>query len=107
MNSSTQPRIKTIEILFEDNYFIVVNKPNNFLIHESHYARNIKETTLLDFLNQQLGYPVYPAHRLDRKTSGIILLLKDKQYVQQFQSLFINKEKDVFHIKHTIRCASL
>ena len=53
---------------------------------------NIRETTLLQFLEQQLGYPVYPAHRLDRKTSGVILLLKDKQYVQQFQELFTHKE---------------
>jgi tRNA pseudouridine65 synthase len=88
MNTSTQPYIIAIDIIYEDDYMIVVNKPNNFLIHESHYARNIREVTLLEFLEQQLGYPVYPAHRLDRKTSGIILLLKDKQYVSQFQELF-------------------
>ncbi len=92
MNTSTQPNIETIEILFEDDYMVVVNKPNNFIIHESHYSRNIRETTLLQFLAQQLGYPVYPAHRLDRKTSGVIMLLKDKQHVQQFQALFTNKE---------------
>ena len=92
MNTSKQPDIESIEILFEDEYLIVVNKPNNFIIHESHYSRNIRETTLLQFLAQQLGYPVYPAHRLDRKTSGVILLLKDKQYIQQFQELFTHKE---------------
>lgn len=88
MNTSTQPYITAIKIVYEDEYMIVVNKPNNFLIHQSHYARNIKEPTLLEFLHEQLGYPVYPVHRLDRKTSGIILLLKDKQYVSQFQALF-------------------
>ncbi|MGB0888040.1 MAG: pseudouridine synthase [Vicingaceae bacterium] len=88
MNTSTQPTIETIEVVFEDDYIMVVNKPNNFIIHESHYARNIRETTLLEFLAKQLGYPVYPAHRLDRKTSGIILLLKNKENVSQFQELF-------------------
>lgn len=88
MNTSSQPYIRAIKIIYEDEYAIVVNKPNNFLIHQSHYARNIKETTLLEFLEQQLGYQVYPAHRLDRKTSGIILLLKDKKHVAQFQELF-------------------
>ena len=92
MNTSTQPTIESIEIIFEDEYMVVVNKPNNFIIHESHYSRNIRETTLLQFLEKQLGFPLYPAHRLDRKTSGVILLLKDKQYVQQFQELFTNKE---------------
>ena len=88
MNTSTQPTIESIEIIFEDDFIVVVNKPNNFIIHESHYARNIRETTLLEFLEQQLGFPVYPAHRLDRKTSGIILLLKAKENVSQFQELF-------------------
>lgn len=88
MNTSTQPIITSIEIVFEDEYLVVANKPNNFIIHQSHYARNIKEPTLLDFLEAQLGYPIYPVHRLDRKTSGIIVLLKDKQFVAQFQALF-------------------
>tara|TARA_B100000809_G_scaffold86740_1_gene85098 strand:- start:428 stop:1150 length:723 start_codon:yes stop_codon:yes gene_type:complete len=91
MNTSSQPIIESIEIIFEDEFIIVVNKPNNFIIHESHYARNIRETTLLQFLEQQLGYPVYPAHRLDRKTSGVILLLKSKDNVSQFQELFNSK----------------
>jgi tRNA pseudouridine65 synthase len=88
MNTSSQPTIKNIEIVFEDDIIIVVNKPNNFLVHSSHYARNIRETTLLEFLKDQLGYHVYPVHRLDRKTSGIILLLKNKEFVAQFQELF-------------------
>jgi tRNA pseudouridine65 synthase len=88
MNSSIQPSAETIEIIFEDDILIAVNKPNNFLIHQSHYTRNIVEITLLQKLQEQLGYPVYPLHRLDRKTSGILLLLKDKSQVSKFQELF-------------------
>lgn len=91
MNSSIQPLVDKIEIVFEDDVLIAVNKPNNFLIHQSHYARNITEITLLQKLENQLGYTVYPLHRLDRKTSGIILLLKDKSRVAEFQKLFSNK----------------
>jgi len=91
MNSSIQPVIDKIEIVFEDDLMIAVNKPNNFLIHQSHYARNIIEITLLQKLESQLGYPVYPLHRLDRKTSGIIILLKDKSRVAEFQDLFSSK----------------
>lgn len=90
MNTSTQPTINAIEIIYEDNLLVVVNKPNNFLIHQSHYARNITEITLLETLQQQLGFPLFPVHRLDRKTSGILLLLKDKSFVAQFQALFTN-----------------
>lgn len=90
MNTSIQPAIDTIEIVYEDDYMVAVNKPNNFLIHQSHYARNITETTLLEILQQQLGFPLFPVHRLDRKTSGILLLVKDKSFVAQFQALFTN-----------------
>jgi tRNA pseudouridine65 synthase len=100
MNTSTQPTITTIEIVFEDDVLVVVNKPNNYLIHQSHYARNITEITLLEMLQQQLGFPLFPIHRLDRKTSGILLLLKDKSFVAPFQALFTNNliEKKYFAI---------
>jgi len=90
MNTSVQPLVDSIEIVFEDDYMVAVNKPNNYLIHQAHYARNITETTLLEMLQQQLGFPLFPVHRLDRKTSGILLLVKDKSFVAPFQALFTN-----------------
>ena len=77
-----------IEILFEDEHIIVINKPNNLLIHNSYYARNIKGDTLLDLLQKQTNANFYPVHRLDRKTSGILILAKQKENVAVFQELF-------------------
>lgn len=77
-----------IELIFEDESIVVVNKPNNMLIHNSYYARNIKEPTLLDRLAEQFGQDFYPVHRLDRKTSGVLLLAKQKEKVAIFQELF-------------------
>ena len=77
-----------IEILFEDSQVVIVNKPNNVLIHNSYYARNIKDDTLLQLLQKQLGYSLYPVHRLDRKTSGVLVLAKLKEEVAIFQALF-------------------
>lgn len=77
-----------IEILFEDYHIVIVNKPNNLLIHNSYYARNIKEDTLLDLLYAQFGRHFYPVHRLDRKTSGVLMLAKQKEDVAVFQELF-------------------
>lgn len=81
-----------IEILFEDEYIIIVNKPNNVLIHKSYYARNVNGPTLLDLLNQQFSTNFYPVHRLDRKTSGVLLLAKQKESVAVFQELFNENE---------------
>jgi len=77
-----------IDILFEDDFILVVNKPNNVLIHKSYYARNITTPTLLHILKEQIGVALFPVHRLDRKTSGILILAKQKEIVAEFQELF-------------------
>lgn len=81
-----------LEILFEDEYIVAVNKPNNILIHYSHYARNIKDATLIDLLELQFNSRFFPLHRLDRKTSGIIVFAKEKEYIPLFQELFFKDE---------------
>ncbi|MCI2228499.1 pseudouridine synthase [Polaribacter sp. MSW13] len=82
-----------LEIIFEDAYIICVNKPNNMLVHHAHHSRNVAdETSLLQLIFQETGLKVYPIHRLDRKTSGIILLAKETHYVSKFQDLFTTNE---------------
>lgn len=78
-----------IEICYEDDYCLIVNKPNDILIHHSHMARNLEgEETLLDILYKQTQLKLFPVHRLDRKTSGLIVLAKQNKYVKEFQNLF-------------------
>lgn len=78
-----------LHIIFEDDYFICVHKPNNMLVHHAHHSRNISdETSLLQLILAEKKVKVYPIHRLDRKTSGIILLAKETQFVSKFQELF-------------------
>lgn len=74
-----------IEILYEDNEFIVVNKPNNMLVHGSYYARNLTSPTLLDLLLEQRGEKLFPVHRLDHKTSGVLILAKSAEMTAQLQ----------------------
>jgi len=79
--------------IFEDDYLICVHKPNNMLVHHAHHSRNISdETSLLQLIFKENGLKVYPIHRLDRKTSGIILLAKETKYVSKFQDLFMTHE---------------
>ncbi len=79
-----------VKILFEDEQCLVVYKPNNLLVHHSYYARNIEETSLTDLLREQGWGEACPVHRLDRKTSGLILFAKKAQWVSDFQQLFGN-----------------
>ncbi|WP_397446544.1 pseudouridine synthase [Polaribacter sp. R77954] len=82
-----------LDIIFEDDYLICVAKPNNVLVHHAYHSRNVAdETSLLQMIKSETGLKVYPIHRLDRKTSGIILLAKKKEYVSKFQELFTKNE---------------
>jgi len=83
----------SLEIIYQDSYCLLVTKPNNVLVHHAHHSRNkINEKSLLQLLEDQLATKYYPIHRLDRKTSGIILLASKRSYVASFQSLFTNNQ---------------
>lgn len=77
-----------IPILYEDEYCLIVNKPNNILVHHSHFARNIEEPSLVERLREQGFDTPIPVHRLDHKTSGVLLVAKSTEWVKQFQELF-------------------
>ncbi|QTD37930.1 pseudouridine synthase [Polaribacter batillariae] len=83
----------SVPIIFEDKYVLCVSKPNNMVVHHAHHSRNVaEEMSLLQLIKDKKVLKVYPIHRLDRKTSGIILLAKEKEYVSKFQDLFTNNE---------------
>lgn len=61
-----------LEIIYQDEYMIAVNKPAGMLVHRSWL--DSKETVfVMQTLRDQIGQYVYPIHRLDRPTSGILL----------------------------------
>lgn len=80
-----------LEILYEDDWIIAINKPASLLVHRSSIATNT-DVYALQLLRDQVGYHVFPIHRLDRKTSGILLFAKDKSYVQSFQEALSSSE---------------
>ena len=75
-----------LEILYEDDFIIAINKPAGLLVHRSKLARDVKEFAL-QMLRNQVGYHVTPIHRLDRKTSGVLLFAKQQAFVSEFQSI--------------------
>jgi tRNA pseudouridine65 synthase len=74
-----------LEILYEDKWIIAINKPAGLLVHRSSIATNT-DVYALQLLRDQVGHHVYPIHRLDRKTSGVLLFAKDKSFVQKIQA---------------------
>jgi tRNA pseudouridine65 synthase len=90
MNPILYSIVKEIPIIWEDDFCVVVNKPNNLLVHHSHYSRNVEEASLLQLLQNQGFDFLIPVHRLDRKTSGLLILAKKNEFVKKFQELFGN-----------------
>ncbi|WP_293880188.1 pseudouridine synthase [Sphingobacterium sp. UBA1498] len=82
-----------LEILYEDESIVAINKPHGLLVHRSSIARDASEFAL-QLLRDQLGKTVYPAHRLDRKTGGILLFSLNKETDQYLQKSFQERKVD-------------
>ena len=80
-----------LEILFQDEHLVAINKPHGLLVHRTKIADDADEFAL-QLLRDQLNQTVYPAHRLDRKTSGILLFSLSKEMDQLIQKAFYNQE---------------
>ena len=77
-----------LEILFQDEHLVVINKPHGLLVHRSKIATNT-DVYALQILRDQIGQHVYPVHRLDRKTSGVLIFGLSPEVVALIQSDFI------------------
>ena len=65
-----------LQILFRDDYLAAVHKPPGLLVHRT--GLDAGETRFaLQLLRDQLGQPVWPVHRLDKGTSGVLLFALD------------------------------
>ena len=76
-----------LEILFRDEHLIAINKPHGLLVHRSPIARDAEEFAL-QLLKGQINQRVFPVHRLDRKTGGVLLFALDKEVESAIQRQF-------------------
>ncbi|NII82914.1 MULTISPECIES: pseudouridine synthase [unclassified Pedobacter] len=82
-----------LEIIYQDENLIAINKPHGLLVHQSSIARDATEFAL-QLLRDQVGKHVSPVHRLDRKTSGILLFAFDKVSEIAMHQQFMNTQTD-------------
>lgn len=80
-----------LEILYQDEHLVAINKPHGLLVHRSSIAADTS-TFALQLLRDQIGKSVYPAHRLDRKTGGLLLFTLDKETDSVMQRMFMDKQ---------------
>ena len=61
-----------LEILYQDEWLVAVNKPAGLLVHRSQIDR-FETRFAMQMLRDQIRQHVFPVHRLDKPTSGVLL----------------------------------
>lgn len=77
-----------LDILYQDEYLCAINKPHGLLVHRSFIASDASEFAI-QLLRNQLGMRVYPGHRIDRKTGGVLLFGLAKEMDAALQKMFM------------------
>ncbi|MDO4434142.1 MAG: tRNA pseudouridine(65) synthase TruC [Alysiella sp.] len=80
-----------IEILYQNSDLLLVNKPAGMLVHHSWLDKH-ETIFLMQTLRNQIGQHVYPVHRLDRPTSGVMLFALNAQTARFLTQQFENRE---------------
>ena len=84
-----------LSILYLDDALVAINKPSGLLVHRTNIDRH-ETHFLVQLLHAQLGTPVFPIHRLDKPTSGVILFALDREVAgilaEQWRLQQVNKK---------------
>jgi RluA family pseudouridine synthase len=97
--------LNQLSILYEDEHFLIVNKPAGMNVHPGDHKT--KEVSLIELVQDSLGekynsLSFKPAlvHRIDRDTSGCIMIAKDKKTLDALLTLL--QSGKIEKIYHTI-----
>jgi len=80
-----------LEILYQDEHLVAINKPSGLLVHKSPIDKCETRFALQEVRNQ-VGEYVYPIHRLDKPTSGVLLFALSKEVARILSEAFRSNE---------------
>ena len=83
-NSNIVPTKMDLNIIYEDEFYLIIDKPANIAIHPSilHYNNSLSNGIKYYFDSIGLKKKIRPVNRLDRDTSGIVIFAKN-EYIQE------------------------
>lgn len=80
-----------LDIIYRDEFLIAVNKPSGLLVHRSMIDRH--ETRFaMQILRDQIGQLVFPVHRLDKPTSGVLLFALSAEVAALMGNIFLSHQ---------------
>ena len=80
-----------LNILFQDEYYVAIDKPSGLLVHRSFLDKHETQFAM-QMLRDQLGQHVFPVHRLDRPTSGVLLFALSSEAARKMNEVFANHQ---------------
>ena len=93
-----------LTVCFQDDALVVVDKPCGMLVHRSRIDAH-ETTFLLETLRDQLNQSMYPVHRLDKATSGLVIFALSSNVARALSQAFehgdITKMYEAFVRGHT------
>jgi tRNA pseudouridine65 synthase len=89
----TDAATNPLSILYQDDYLIAIDKPAGLLVHRT--KLDARETRFaMQLLRDQVGFRVYPIHRLDKPTSGVLLFATSSENAQILSNVFAERAVD-------------
>ena len=79
-----------LKVLYQDDYLVAVDKPPGLFVHRSFMDKD-EQFFALQLVRDQIGRYVYPLHRLDRPTSGVLLFALTEEVARQMGEAFTGK----------------
>ena len=79
-----------LEILFQDEHYVAIEKPPGLLVHRTPLSRD--KTFALQSLRDQLGHRIYTIHRLDRATSGVLVFALSSEAARELGLMFMARQ---------------
>lgn len=100
------PTQMDLNIIYEDEYYIVINKPSGIAIHPSilHYTDILANGVKFYFEQKNIKKKIRPINRLDKDTSGIVIFAKN-EYIQEF--LVKEMKKNTFFKEYIAVCEGI
>jgi len=87
-----------LEIIYEDNHLIAINKPNGLLVHTDNTGDTSLEEILREYLREKYHKPgnvfLQSCHRLDRPVSGALIFAKTSKGKERMRQLFTDRKVD-------------
>lgn len=105
-NRKSQPVPMKLNIIYEDDRILAIDKPSGIAVH---LGKNVNKPTIIEGLmsyGEKNNFTPFVVHRLDKHTSGILVIAKDRETARKLSEIFKSRKVEKYYltlVKGTIK----